>query len=76
MDVVNLFPQWRKPKRYEWVTTQASPHVCDNAHPGSITPLFERWTKAGWEIVGITVFPSTSNIWMCNAIGVLRREVK
>lgn len=58
---------------YDWITTQDSPAVTDNQWPTYAKPLFERWTKEGWEIVSVTVFPPPSNMWMCNAIGVLRK---
>lgn len=60
---------------FEWVTVTADPSVVDNQNPGYATPLFERWTKAGWEIVSVTVLPTTISTCMCKAVGVLRRAV-
>lgn len=64
------------PIRYEWITASENVCVTANNWPQWTTPLFERWTADGWEIVNVTPMPSVSNCHMCVAVGVLRREIR
>lgn len=81
---MNIFPQWRKPtryesvtaKRYEWVTATAEQHVSNQNGGIYYSALFTGWTRDGWEIVSITPVRHATSWLGFLLVGVLRREIR
>jgi len=61
---------------WDWLTAEERPSCIDNQSPRWPKPLFKEWTNEGWEIVSITVFERTSNLYMCRAVAVLRKPAR
>ena len=58
---------------YEWVTAFTTQSVNNQNGGHYYAPLFDGWTKDGWEIVSITPIPHASSWMGFVLVGVLRR---
>ncbi len=57
-----------------WTTVEARVDATANQSPDAPTALFAEWVQRGWTVTHVTVLPPPSPMFMCTAIGVLKKR--